>query len=195
MRYSSERKEAVLKKMLPPHNRSIREIAEEEGISEATLYNWRRAARAEGRLLPDGAGTPEGWTSADKFAAESQGARLGPICKLLGLHPRTLKRWRDKVVDGRPLARRPVPANKLSEAERQRIVQTCNLPTYAHLPPSQIVPMLLDEGIYLASESTFYRVLREVGQIRHRGPLGIDLLPRTQGSRPDSAPWQGPPTP
>ena len=50
MRYSAERKEAVLKKMLPPNNRSIREIAEEEGISEATLYNWRKAARAEGRF-------------------------------------------------------------------------------------------------------------------------------------------------
>ncbi len=45
MRYSAERKEAVLKKMLPPNNRSIREIAEEEGISEATLYNWRKAPR------------------------------------------------------------------------------------------------------------------------------------------------------
>ncbi len=43
MRYSPERKEAVLRKMLPPHNRSIPELAEEEGISEGTLYNWRRA--------------------------------------------------------------------------------------------------------------------------------------------------------
>ncbi len=60
MRYSAERKEAVLKKMLPPNNRSIREIAEEEGISKATLYNWRKAARAEGRLLPDGDQTPAG---------------------------------------------------------------------------------------------------------------------------------------
>jgi len=59
MRYSAERKEAVLKKMLPPNNRRIREIAEEEGISEATLYNWRKAARAEGRLLPEGDQTPE----------------------------------------------------------------------------------------------------------------------------------------
>jgi len=45
MRYSAERKEAVLKKMVPPNNRSIRETAEEEGISEATLYNWRKADR------------------------------------------------------------------------------------------------------------------------------------------------------
>ncbi|TKB23700.1 hypothetical protein FCL47_21145 [Desulfopila sp. IMCC35006] len=41
MRYSPERKEAVLKKMMPPHNRSISQLASEEGISEATLYNWR----------------------------------------------------------------------------------------------------------------------------------------------------------
>ena len=41
MRYSPERKEAVLRKMMPPHNRSVRELAREEGISEATLYNWR----------------------------------------------------------------------------------------------------------------------------------------------------------
>lgn len=40
MRYSSERREAVLRKMLPPHNKSIPELAREEGISEATLYNY-----------------------------------------------------------------------------------------------------------------------------------------------------------
>ncbi len=50
MGYPKERKEAVLKKMLPPNNRPIPVIAREEGISEATLYNWRNAARAEGRL-------------------------------------------------------------------------------------------------------------------------------------------------
>jgi transposase-like protein len=54
MRYSQERKEAVLKKMLPPHSRSIPELAEEEGIWAGTLYLWRKQARAEGRLLPDG---------------------------------------------------------------------------------------------------------------------------------------------
>ena len=52
MKYPQERRETVLKKMLPPSNKSIAEIAKEENISEATLYNWRKAARAEGRLLP-----------------------------------------------------------------------------------------------------------------------------------------------
>jgi transposase-like protein len=51
-RYSDERKEAVLRKMLPPHNRPLAALAAEEGISEATLYNWRRDARDKGRLLP-----------------------------------------------------------------------------------------------------------------------------------------------
>ena len=48
MGYPKERKEAVLKKMLPPNNRPIPVIAREEGISEATLYNWRKAARPQG---------------------------------------------------------------------------------------------------------------------------------------------------
>jgi len=45
MHYPQERKGAVSKKMLPPHNKSIKELAEENGISDATLYNWRKTAR------------------------------------------------------------------------------------------------------------------------------------------------------
>jgi len=51
-RYSDERKEAVLRKMLPPHNRLLGELAAEEGISEATLYNWRRAAATRAGCCP-----------------------------------------------------------------------------------------------------------------------------------------------
>ena len=69
MGYPRERKEAVLKKMLPPNNRTIPEISKEEGICEGTLYNWRKAARSQGRLMPDGDSTPTGWCAADKFAA------------------------------------------------------------------------------------------------------------------------------
>ena len=60
MSYPRERKEAVLKKMLPPNNKTIPEISKEEGISEGALYNWGKAARAEGRLMPDGDTTPAG---------------------------------------------------------------------------------------------------------------------------------------
>jgi transposase InsO family protein len=61
-----------------------------------------------------------------------------------------------------------VPANKLSDQERKQIIAVANLDEFTHLPPSQIVPQLADRGEYIASESSFYRVLREAGQLQHR---------------------------
>jgi putative transposase len=71
--------------------------------------------------------------------------------------------------DGRKDAIRAAPANKLSEEERAQILTVANGPEFASLPPSQIVPTLADEGEYLASESTFYRVLK-----RHRSSITED---------------------
>lgn len=51
-RYSPERKEAILKKMAPPHNMSLAELANQEGISTTTLHNWRKAARIRGAVFP-----------------------------------------------------------------------------------------------------------------------------------------------
>ena len=76
MGYSRELKASVLSKMLPPNNRSIADLAKEEGISDATLYNWRQQGRNEGKLMPDSDNTPEGWTSKDKFAAVMETATL-----------------------------------------------------------------------------------------------------------------------
>lgn len=71
--------------------------------------------------------------------------------------------------DRRPLALRPKPHNSLTEEEKDAIIYCCNLPENASKPPAQIIPQLADQGIYLASESTFYRVLRERKQLNHRG--------------------------
>jgi transposase InsO family protein len=57
----------------------------------------------------------------------------------------------------------------LSEAECAEVLRVCSEPRFASLPPSQIVPRLADEGVYLASESSFYRVLHAAGQQQHRG--------------------------
>lgn len=101
------------------------------------------------------------------------GARLGKACKIVGLSPRTVQRYRRDgqiQTDGRKAAAAGrVPANRLSQEERDSLLTTANQPEYAHLPPSQIVPLLADKGSYLASESTFYRVLREEKQLAHRG--------------------------
>ena len=91
--------------------------------------------------------------------AVAAGARRARACALLGLSLRTVQRWtRDGGVgeDRRPSAARPTPPNALSEAERGEVLAVCNSPAHASLPPSQIVPRLADQGIYLASESTFY---------------------------------------
>ena len=105
--------------------------------------------------------------------ATAAGARQSVACAALGLSPRTLQRWQDSAggirEDRRPFADRPTPANKLNEEERDRIVATCARPEFASLPPSQIVPRLADQGTYIASESSMYRVLRERGQNHRRG--------------------------
>ena len=101
------------------------------------------------------------------------GARQSMACEVLGLSVRTLQRWREGGQvkhDGRE---RTIncrePGNKLSGSERQQILDTANSSEFANLPPTQIVPMLADQGQYIASEATFYRVLREADQLAHRG--------------------------
>ena len=99
MKYSQERKDAVLRKMMPPHNRSINQLAKEEGISEPTLYNWRNEARRKGILMPDGDCSPEGWTARDKFAAVLESASLNEeetaeYCRRKGIYPEQLTAWR-----------------------------------------------------------------------------------------------------
>lgn len=104
--------------------------------------------------------------------AVAAGARCRKACRVLGISVRTYQRWtRGETVraDRRPEADRREPANKLTAAERDEILAVANSPAYRSLPPSQIVPALADGGRYLASESSFYRVLRAAGQQHHRG--------------------------
>lgn len=100
------------------------------------------------------------------------GARQERACEELGIDVRTYRRWtREGEVkeDGRPSAKRPVPRNKLSEEERDAVLEVCHRSEFSSVPPSQIVPRLADAGEYIASESTFYRVLREADEQHHRG--------------------------
>jgi putative transposase len=105
--------------------------------------------------------------------AIAAGARKREACKELGLNVRTLQRWTEAKGevkgDGRFGASRPVPANKLREEEKAEVLRIVNEEKYRSMPPAQIVPDLADQGIYIASESTFYRVLRDAGQQHSRG--------------------------
>jgi transposase InsO family protein len=103
-------------------------------------------------------------------AAVAAGAPLEGSSKIAGVCSRTVQRWRaaPEHDDGRCGNPRR-PCNALSAAERAALLETVNLPEYRDLSPKQIVPRLADKGIYLASESTVFRLLREKGQLTHRG--------------------------
>ena len=101
--------------------------------------------------------------------AVAAGARVERACELLGVDPRTVQRWRaQEVGEDRRTGPRQSPANKLSDEERARVLEVANAPEHRDLSPKQIVPALADKGEYIASESTFYRVLREARQLRPR---------------------------
>lgn len=110
--------------------------------------------------------------------ATQAGARQQQACHLIGLSTRTLQRWQKAIeqVDGRTRRTAP-PPHKLSPGERAKLLEITSSAQFAHLPPSQIVPMLADEGLYFASESTFYRVLRDARQ-NHVLSLGHSVPPR-----------------
>lgn len=116
--------------------------------------------------------------------AHRAGARLRNACEVAQIDVRTLQRWKasDGLVTGdrRPQAVRPIPAHALTPAERAEVLRVANEERFAAMPPARIVPMLADEGRYIASESSFARVLREHGQAEHRG--------RSQAPRPSRPP-------
>lgn len=98
------------------------------------------------------------------------GVRQAKACEVLGLSERTLQRWQvggTVCCDQRPL-RDYQPPHKLTEIERIEVLAAANSDEFGHLPPNQIVPRLADQGRYLASESTFYRILRAENQLAHR---------------------------
>ena len=118
----------------------------------------------------------------------NDGARRAKACELLGISVRTLYRWNagTELADQRrgPQGK---PQNALSDQEKGLITAVANSPAFRDLSPAQIVPILADSGVYLASEATFYRVLREGKLLAHRGRS----RPRRH-SRPASLQTQGP---
>ena len=101
--------------------------------------------------------------------AVAEGARQCKACVIVGLSLRTLQRWRSAVgePDGRT-TRIQAPRNQLTAPEREQILAIANSVEFGQMPPSQIVPRLADKGIYVASESTFYRVMRDANLVKHR---------------------------
>ena len=132
--------------------------------------------------------------SDDIEQAHRTGARLHLDCELAGIDVRTLQRWKAcdglERGDGRPSAVRATPAHALTPAERERIVQVANEARFADMPAARIVPTLADEGVYVASERSFQRVLRDHGQNRHRGRAKAPRKSRPPTTHIATAPGQ-----
>jgi len=107
-----------------------------------------------------------GWVET----AIRQGARQNKAATVIGLPARTLQRWKQSgeiKEDGRR-TRALRPSNKLTDAERARVLSIANSGEFKHMTPHQIVPRLAERGEYIASESSFYRILKAENQLAHR---------------------------
>lgn len=101
--------------------------------------------------------------------AHRNGARFRKIFEVVGISIRTYQRWLKSEEDRRKTTIRPTPKNKLTFLEELEILKVINSIEYQDLPPTQIVPRLADKGIYLASESTMYRIMKKYKKNAHRG--------------------------
>ena len=130
----------------------------------------------------------------DIDVARSDGARLRLACETAGIDARTLQRWKAEdglmTGDGRPGAVRPMPSHALTSEERAKVLAAANQARFADVPPARIVPMLADEGVYIASESSFSRVLRKHGQTTRRGRAKAPKASRPPTTHIAAAPAQ-----
>jgi len=98
--YPQERKDAVLERMMPPNNVPVSVLAQETGISDVTLYHWRKQAKAGGMVVPGDGKNPENWSTEDKFAvvlktAALNEAELAEYCRMKGLYTEQVAAWKE----------------------------------------------------------------------------------------------------
>ena len=97
-------KKSIINRMMPPNNESVSQISKEFGITEPTLYKWRKEARLAGKPTPgDGQGS-EQWRSEDKFLVVMETytmnqADLAEYCRKKGLYKEQIEAWRDSCLN------------------------------------------------------------------------------------------------
>ena len=113
--YSDEFKEHIIQQMLPPISKSVRQLHNENGVSEQTLFKWKKQAKALGMAAPSGTGTSEEWSSEDKFlivleTARMNQAELAEYGREKGLYVEQIEAWRDACINAKNIS---VPATNL----------------------------------------------------------------------------------
>jgi len=128
-RYSEERKQAIIKKMLGPDPIPVSRLVKEEGISDATLYTWRKQARKEGQAVPTSGKNTEKWSAEAKFAcivetATMTEAEIGQYCRERGIYPEQLREWKQDFIRGQQSEKKRQRSEQQQvKAERKKVKQ------------------------------------------------------------------------
>lgn len=102
--------------------------------------------------------------------AVAQGCEQNKACEVIGIADRTVQRWRLlPVLEDQRRGPKTQPKNKLTSEERAKIIAISTGAEFMDKSPHQIVPTLADRGEYVASEASFYRVLKNEKLLTHRG--------------------------
>lgn len=126
-KYSTERKAAVMQKLLPPNNQSVAEGAKTESITQTTLYTWRKQAKEQGVPVPGSKNQTDNWSPQAKFATVVETASFHEIqnseyCRQKGLYPEQLQRWKQACIDGAESSRKQQQSQlSATKKDKQRI--------------------------------------------------------------------------
>ena len=104
-RYTEEFKETVVKRMMPPNPISVSQLVQETGVSDVTLYKWRKDYRNRGIAVPADNSKPENWSSEDKLAVVIETAAMNEVqlseyCRSKGLYAEQVELWRAAALSG-----------------------------------------------------------------------------------------------
>ena len=103
IRYSEEFKESIMQKMMPPNNVPVSKLVRDTGISDVTLYNWRKNAISKGVPVPGDGKNPYQWTAENKFAVIIETAALNEVeiaeyCRKKGLFTEQIQQWKEAII-------------------------------------------------------------------------------------------------
>jgi len=96
-------------------------------------------------------------------------AGIAPVCRALAVPRASLYRsWAREKTPATPVPPRPTPPRALDSEERQQVLDMLRSERFVDKPPPQVYAALLDEGVYVCSVRTMYRVLASEGEVRER---------------------------
>lgn len=98
-KYSPEFQEHTVRQLMPPMLRSVAQVSRESGVSEPTLYAWKKRYQEQGAIVPAKAAQPQGWDARSKLAALIQTAAMNEVersvwCRENGLYAEQLDAWK-----------------------------------------------------------------------------------------------------